>query len=281
MAPQDSPFRSEPVPAETLSGAERDARIEQLLLAGLDLYFANQYEQAINLWTRVLFLDRHHGRARAYIERARSAQAERQRESEAVLHQAIEAFHDGDVTRARRLAADALDRGAPLDDAQAVLARIERLRAGQSAPADVPNPIGRTDADLPPNDGTVARPRRGPGWTAVLLLIAAAVGVLAVGAWGVALPEPASWPIFNANARRDARIIPMAPEPLPVAAATETFLARSRSLTARGRLHDALAELERIPNGDHLRPEADRLRGEIQRLLLHLAAADGARTPPE
>ena len=52
---------------------------EQLLLAGLDHYFAAQYDQAVAVWTRVLFLDRSHARARAYIERARSAQAERQR----------------------------------------------------------------------------------------------------------------------------------------------------------------------------------------------------------
>ncbi|HXG89537.1 MAG TPA: hypothetical protein VNJ02_14505 [Vicinamibacterales bacterium] len=81
------PLRSDTRPAEALSGTERDARIEQLLLAGLDHYFAHQYEPAINVWTRVLFLDRTHDRARAYIERARSAQAELQRQSEAVLHQ--------------------------------------------------------------------------------------------------------------------------------------------------------------------------------------------------
>src|SRR5436190_17816616 len=57
-----------------------DSRIEELLLAGLDHYFNGQPEQAINVWTRVLFLDRAHARARAYIERARTAIAERQRE---------------------------------------------------------------------------------------------------------------------------------------------------------------------------------------------------------
>ena len=282
MAPQDSPFRSEPVPAETLSGAEREARIEQLLLAGLDLYFANQYEQAINLWTRVLFLDRHHGRARAYIERARSAQAERQRESEAVLHQALEAFHDGDVPRARRLAADALARGASPDDAQAMLARIERLGAGQRAPQPTYYPIGKSPETAEAIESGGPRSRRHPGWTAVLLLIAAAVGVLAVGVWGLALPEPASWPIFSGvTARRDARIVPMPPEPVPVAAAAETFLSRGRSLSARGRLHDALSELDHILVGDRLRPEADRLRAEIQRHLLSVATAEGARSSPE
>src|SRR5260370_32932802 len=83
--------------------ADRDAKIEQLLLAGLDRYFAAQYEQAINVWTRVLFLDRNHARARAYIERARSALAERQRESEELLQGGLAAFGRGDGDDARRL----------------------------------------------------------------------------------------------------------------------------------------------------------------------------------
>jgi hypothetical protein len=57
-----------PAPAAA-SEADRDAKIEQLLLAGLDHYFAAQYDCAISVWTRVLFLDRSHARARAYIDR--------------------------------------------------------------------------------------------------------------------------------------------------------------------------------------------------------------------
>ena len=276
------PLRSEMRAAEALSGAERDARIEQLLLAGLDLYFANQYEPAINLWTRVLFLDRNHGRARAYIERARSAQAERLRESEAVLHQGIEAFHEGDVARARRLLADALDRGASPDDAQGMLERIERLGAGQVAPRPKSGLLPRVVEDDKPAESTAVHSRRSQGWTAALLLMAAAVGVLVVGAWGVAIPEPTTWPIFNSAARSEARVVvPMASEPLPVPGASETFLSRSRVLTARGQLYDALNELDRIPLGDRLRPDANRLRAEIQRHLLRLAAAEGASAPRE
>jgi hypothetical protein len=65
------------------NSGDRAALIEQLLLAGLDQYFSGHYEQAIHVWTRVFFLDRGHARARAYIERARGALAERQREAEA------------------------------------------------------------------------------------------------------------------------------------------------------------------------------------------------------
>jgi hypothetical protein len=60
---------------DAASHSERDAKVEQLLLVGLDHYFDGQYDKAINAWTRVLFLHRGHATARAYIRRARSASA--------------------------------------------------------------------------------------------------------------------------------------------------------------------------------------------------------------
>src|SRR5688572_17702608 len=116
-------------PAHALDGAsepDRDAKIEQLLLTGLDHYFAAQHEQAINVWTRALFLDRSHARARAYIERARSALAERQRESEELLQNGVAAFDRGDAGEARRLLQAAMTQGAPSDEALAVLDRLDR-----------------------------------------------------------------------------------------------------------------------------------------------------------
>src|SRR5205814_4856367 len=103
------PLRTDPARAnEPVSEAEREAKIEQLLLAGLDHYFSGQYDHAINVWTRALFFDRSHARARAYIERARRAQAERQRESEELLHTGTAAYRSGDVKEARRLLQAAL-----------------------------------------------------------------------------------------------------------------------------------------------------------------------------
>src|SRR4029434_8783217 len=92
--------------------ADRDAKIEQLLLVGLDHYFAAEYDQAIHVWTRALFLDRSHPRARAYIERARSALAERQRESEELLQNGVAAFQRGEADEARRLLPRARGAGA-------------------------------------------------------------------------------------------------------------------------------------------------------------------------
>ena len=109
------------------SEAERTAKIEQLLLVGLDHYFSTEYEQAINVWTRALFLDRGHVRARAYIERARAALAEQQRKSEELLHNGLAAFQRGEAPEARRLLQTALTSGAPPEVALPVLDRIDRL----------------------------------------------------------------------------------------------------------------------------------------------------------
>src|ERR671931_2380932 len=105
------------------SDADRDAKIEQLLLVGLDHYFVGQYDDAINVWTRALFVDRNHPRARAYIERARSAVAERQRQSEELLHAGVDAFKRGEGDEARRLLHAAIAGGAPSDEALAILTR--------------------------------------------------------------------------------------------------------------------------------------------------------------
>src|SRR5215468_5014147 len=115
------PLRSDTAaPPSPSPDVERDAKIEQLLLAGLDHYFAAQYDQAINVWTRALFFDRNHPRARAYIDRARSALAEKQRHSEELLHDGVAAFHRGEGDEARRLLQAAIDGGAPADEALAI-----------------------------------------------------------------------------------------------------------------------------------------------------------------
>jgi tetratricopeptide (TPR) repeat protein len=121
------PLRTDPADQAPLSEADRAARIEQLLLSGLDHYFGGHYEQAINIWTRVAFLERGHGRARAYIERARGALAERQRESEELTHTGIAAYEAGDLQTARELLTRAVEQGGANDTALLFLQRLSRL----------------------------------------------------------------------------------------------------------------------------------------------------------
>ena len=146
---------SDPLPTDSLralevaSDAERDAKIEQLLLVGLDHYFAAQYGAAIDVWTRALFLDRSHARARAYIERARSALAERQRESEELLQNGIAAFRRGEMDQARRLLRGAIEGGGPSEEALAVLEQLNRLDASVSLPTPERSPRERRSPAVP------------------------------------------------------------------------------------------------------------------------------------
>jgi tetratricopeptide (TPR) repeat protein len=270
----DSARASEP------AGADQDAKIEQLLLVGLDQYFAGRYEQAINVWTRALFLDRSHARARAYIERARTALAEGQRESEELLQNGVAAFHRGEGDEARRLLLSAIDRGAPSEEALAILERLDRLEAAVTT-----SPRQRT-VRPPSLAGTIGKDA---GRRPLIRLAAWSVGVaivLGIGAYAIGpanrsellslvLPEEPVGAAVNPIARETV---------LPVPRRGELTLTRARTLAAAGRLRDALATLDAIRLTDPERADADRLRSEIQRELLALAPVPAAgaterRTP--
>jgi tetratricopeptide (TPR) repeat protein len=248
-----------------------ESRIEELLLAGLDHYFNGQYELAISVWTRVLFLDRSHARARAYNDRARGAIAERQREGEELLQTGAAAFHRGDAEGARRLLTSAVERGAQPDEALAMLDRLQRLAPVATPPHGDPiRPVHH-----PMHHSTAgARERRGIRAATLLLVLAIglASGVLVMIAWSSGVFPWSPWPASRASA-----VLPDAP--LPVPSASEVSLARARAWSSIGRLRDALSALDAIRPGDPLRPQADDLRAEIQRQLL--AAARAATPTPK
>jgi tetratricopeptide (TPR) repeat protein len=259
--------------SEAVSEADRDAKIEQLLLVGLDQYFAAQYEQAINVWTRVLFLDRGHQRARAYIERARSALAERQRESEELLQHGVAAFHRGEGSEARRLLQAAIDGGAPAEEALALLDRLNRLEA--PAAVDAAARV-RSEPRTEPVDVHEHAP-----WSrfGVAVAMAIALGALALGGYAAASSNRVDWRALlqlsdppasppSATVSQDLS--------LPLPSRGELSMARARALAASGHLHEALAALDGVLATDAQRPEADRLRADLQRQLLALAALPSA-----
>jgi hypothetical protein len=266
------PLRTDRRPtAGDVPDRDRDARIEELLLLGLDHYFRGQHELAISVWTRVLFLDRGHARARAYIERARSAIAEKQREGEELLHSGAAAFHRGEAGMARRLLTSAVERGAASEEALALLDRLDRL--------EVNGPVSHAHAlvapvvhRLPDAIRAPAAPRRVGrlAWIAIGVVTGFAAAA-ALWLWGEARP--------NWDALADAPAAVHAhEEPLPIPTVAEVSLTRARALHASGRLHDALAALDSIRRGDVLRREADDLRAAIQRQLLEAAHANAVRS---
>jgi tetratricopeptide (TPR) repeat protein len=268
---------------EGVSGADRDAKIEQLLLAGLDHYFAERYEQAINVWTRALFFDRSHPRARAYIDRARSALAEHQRETEELLHAGVAAFERGDGAEAKRLLRAAIDRGAPADEARPLLDRLSHERADDASrpPGDaVAAPLEAPPrAPAAPKSSSRAESRAALGW----LLAAALVAAGGVGAYLVAVRDGVDW-----RSILDLQVAPSgfsALPPafrdvaLPVPRRGEMMLGRARALAAGGRLREALTVLDAVWSADPQKPEVDRLRADIQRQLIGLATRPPSPAP--
>lgn len=254
--------------------AERDAKIEQLLLAGLDQYFAKQYDQAINVWTRALFFDRSHPRARAYIERARRAQAERQRESEELLHNGTNAYRNGDVKEARRLLQAALDAGAPLELAFPMLERLNQIEPFDFARGG-PVPALLTPARAPRGAPAASRTRTPipPGWRISPLAVTASllVGIVVLLATLVATrPDWRSLMTLSPPVAT-ASLAPVAREAvLAIPTRAEMALARARRLADAGELRDALTALDDVRTTDPQRTDADQLRSEIQRRLLRL-----------
>jgi tetratricopeptide (TPR) repeat protein len=249
------PQRTEAVHPGPPSEADRAARIEQLLLAGLDQYFGGRYEQAIDIWTRVAFLERGHGRARAYIERARGALAERQRESDEWVHDGVAAYRAGDVEGARALLTRAVEQGGVNETALLFLHRLGRLdTAAVAARLDAGGRPGRdADATRP----TAAR----TSWLATVAACVAVVAVIAVA--GLAA---ASWLRELPVEAPSASSAPA--ETLPLVHESDLAILRARALYADGRFREALDVLEAIGIGNPSRGEADRLRADAQRALL-------------
>lgn len=239
----------------------RERTIETLLITGLDLYFAGEYERAIHAWTRVLFLDRSQARARAYIERARAVLAERQRETDELLHRGLAALDAGERRSAQQLLVSAVERGGAVEEAEVALERLGRL-----ALADVDPPVPAAPAPVQhPTPAPVVRGRR---WVPVTMAVAAVpllvvAGALASGWNPLDLSLRTPQPQATAPSHRN--------DALPPFAAADLALRRARALFARGHLQEALAELTPVAEADPRFAEAVQLKAQVQRALLDAA----------
>ena len=66
---------------------------------------------------------------------------------------------------------------------------------------------------------------------------------------------------------------------LPLPRRGEMALDKARSLAAGGRLHEALSALDDVRPTDTQKPDADRLRADIQRQILALTAMPPTPVP--
>ena len=250
------PRRLEPL--SQADAAERDSRVEALLVEGLDKYFNGRYEEAIHLWTRVLFLDRSHARARAYIDRARTAVAERQRRSDQMLHESLTLMQQGETAAARELLVEAVAETGENDQAAELRVRLERIeRMNAASRAALPSTTHPAEAV--------------PGWTwprrsrtALGSAVVLAAGLLLV--IGVTSTDVQDW--VGLRSDHEQLLASNAVPKLPVLSSADVALIRAQTLYSRGRLAEALQVLDRVGPDSPARSAADELRVQIQQLLL-------------
>jgi hypothetical protein len=263
--------RIEPTLSPDGEPLDRETKIEDLLVAGLDHYFAGEYEHSINVWTRVLFLDRSHARARAYIERARRALAERQRETEELVHRGVAAFDRGEGSLARNLLTTALARGGPQDIALSFLERLDRLESSPGGVMTASEPV--TPASTPPPDPQSVEPAQPVPPTRpvrvfplVLLAVLVVAGALIAASWDALRPlMQLEWQWRPAATATSTAAVE---ERLPLPRAAELAIGHARTLMTTGHLQDALRALDGVTPADPLYPDAERLRATIQQALL-------------
>ena len=260
-----------------------DATIEQLLVTGLDHYISGRYESAIHIWTRVLFLDRGHSRAKAYIERARAALAERHRESDELLQGGMTAFNEGAAGRARDLLTTVVARGGPEDVALSLLDRIDRLSTTAPEVARVLERRPMPARSVIANTHEAERPEPDVHWPQVFLAAVAVVLLLVAIYTVVERDQLQAW--LGLTTSETAPVLPAAEDPLPVLHMSDLLVSRARGLYARGHVHEALRLLDGVRADDPSKHEADQLRAELQRALLDArdageAGETGDREPP-
>tara|TARA_B100001123_G_scaffold397339_1_gene480493 strand:- start:993 stop:1799 length:807 start_codon:yes stop_codon:yes gene_type:complete len=265
----DSPHGKNLSDSNSKLDEETEVKIERLLLQGLDYYFKQRFERAIEVWSRVLFLERNNTRAQAYIAKARSAVAEKIRESEESFFVGAEAFNRGDINKARELLSVAVKSGGGRDEALTLLDRLNRLDMASGVPAK-----GERSQSIAHEDGERFNLSgfRKSSWSRNEYLTAffclCVLGLVAV-LWfwnsdgllerNTLLPEE-RFSVSSHDESSEVQLLLM----------SDITLRRAEKEMADGRYLEALRLLDLISPGEPSSDEANKLKTEIQGELLSI-----------
>lgn len=251
-------------------------KTRELMQQGEDYFRVGLYQQAIHVWTRTLFLDRGNPVARAAIERAKRAIAERQRRLDAAVAEAVRLVDNGERQRARHALRWVLTRDPRHSEGRALLERLEglgrrreRATRARLVPGEPLSP--RTQSRR--HDPRPAPPRNPASPLKMAVFLFSALCVFA----GAGLYLHLNWdflihdPLFD---RHDLAAQPFGTdrELLPPPALDDLHYFNGARLYAKGRYRDALAELARVGRQSS---RAEQARGLILRIEERLLR-DGA-----
>jgi tetratricopeptide (TPR) repeat protein len=248
-----------------------------LLRQGKELLRTGCYQQAIHVWTRILFLDRGNPVACKAIDKAKRALAERQRESDAIVAEASAYEQEGERSKAKRLLARVLTTDPRHTEGRSLWEKIEALeRRGE------PQANASTLATDPADESSRLRRRNGVqtnvakknrARSASPLKMAAflfcAFCLLALGGlylhlnWEFLVSDSA----FATSRQAGSEAVPDFDRPqLPLPSDLHYY--NGARLFAKGRYRDALSELARVDRHSASFEEARGLIVRIEERLL-------------
>jgi len=288
--------------AEPAAAGEGDGRIEELLAEGQAAFDRDDYQGAIDAWSRIFLIDIDHAEASRRIDEARRLKSEREREVEEILHDAERAEEEGDPRAARQgydrvlelapghlEARERLDqlRGGWEEEPDEGLARPPDRATpppwsgerdeGEASAAAAAQPTADAEADEPLREEILVPPEPGaeeedaassaPARPSLVAVRESKAGrrFALIGSLVLVVVAVAGWLVYS---NREA-IFPNSDE--APAAAAEDPIARATRLHEAGRTGIAITQLRRMPPTDPRYEEA-------QALISQWEAAAGPRT---
>lgn len=261
--------------ASVVATDDDQRKIEQFLADGDRAFAAGDYQQAIDLWSRIFLIDVTNDQASDRIERAKAKRRDIEQKVETVLASGIEAFERGDTATAHADLTEVLRLDPHNSSAQEYLDRLGETVA-ESTPSYTSSMDDSFDAgffedELPPGaepplippdpnaapapstkkkgKGKAAKPAAAPGPARKLPMpvILAVVAVLVLGAAAYF-----AWSKFSGE--------PAAAE----SGQTEAVLSRATGLANAGQYDKAIALLREIQPGDPLHDRALVMIADLQ-----------------
>ena len=233
-------------------------KIAALLSDGDRALENKDYQEAIDIWSRVFLMDIHNEEASRKIEEAKVLLAEQDRRIEEMFNLAVSLLHQGKKEEAAQKFGEVLAHEPHHLAARDYLRQLEEEKAGKAAPTP---PLMMEAPDvaeevLPPVPAAPARApslRRGRN---LWLPVGAAVGVIALLFLG--------WRFLGSSIISGRRTVDAA-----------AAIAQAETLYQQGRIADALAELDRVPLEDPLHGKAVQMINDYRLVPRHQPAGMG------
>jgi tetratricopeptide (TPR) repeat protein len=275
--PQKSSSVDTADPESPIRDLGEDEKTDDLLRQGKELLRTGRYQQAIHVWTRILFLDRGNSVAREAIEKAKRALAERQRELDALVAEAASEVHGGKRVKAKRLLARVLTKDPGHAEGRSLWEKIETSELRGETPANVPTlatgPVDESSR-LRRRNGVqqnVAKPKhtRSASPLKMAAFLFCAFCLLALGGLYLHL----NWE-FLVSDSAFATLRQAGPEAVPnfdrpqLPLPSDLHYYNGARLFAKGRYRDALSELRRVDRESACFEEARSLTVRIEERLL-------------